>query len=210
MKYIILLMLVTLFSCQEKQEVRPVVKTKVVVRKEVKQKIYLFGLGDVPLKNIDFVKKELVSFYNYDVVVLPNQEIPKTLMVQGINKYQANNILDYLDSTHKKYDGKVLAITNVNICTDRELNGIIYKNWSIFGLGKLGGKSCVVSTNRMGKKYKDRLAKVTIHEIGHTLGLHHCENDEHCLMNDAKGKGKKVDDEKKWMCDKCRNKIKLK
>lgn len=209
MKYVILFILVTFLSCKDKQEYHSVVTNKIVTQKNVKQKIYLLGLGNIPFKNINFVKKELKDFYNYDIIVLPNQNVPNNLKVKGINKYQANNILDYLDKIYKKYDGKILAITNVNICTDRNLNGVVYKNWGIFGLGKVGGKTCVVSTNRMGKKYQDRLSKVTIHEIGHTLGLEHCDKDIHCLMNDAKGNGKKVDDEKKWMCSNCKNKIKL-
>ena len=61
------------------------------------------------------------------------------------------------------------------------------KNWGIFGLGSLSGKNCVVSTARFGNKHFDRLSKVSIHEVGHTLGIPHCNSDVNCLMNDAKG-----------------------
>ena len=57
--------------------------------------------------------------------------------------------------------------------------------------------------------HQDRLSKVTIHEVGHTLGLSHCDLDPKCLMNDAKGKASKVDSEDKVMCEQCRLKIGL-
>ena len=88
MKYIILLLLTALFSCQEKPKSNTIVKTKIVTHKKTKQRIYVFGLGDVSVNTIDFVKKELSNFYNYDVIVLPNKTIPKTLKVSGVNKYQ--------------------------------------------------------------------------------------------------------------------------
>jgi len=100
--------------------------------------------------------------------------------------------------------GKIVGITNVNISTKRTLNDVTYNDWSILGLGAIGGQSCIISTKNMVTNHNDRLSKVTIHEVGHTLGLPHCDYDINCLMNDAKGKAIKVDSEKKWMCNKCR------
>jgi len=48
---------------------------------------------------------------------------------------------------------------------------------------------------------------VALHEIGHNLGLPHCENDKKCMMNDARGTIKQVDAEKVWLCEKCKNQI---
>ena len=106
--------------------------------------------------------------------------------------------------SNKEY--KILMITNYNICTDRKLNGVTHKNWSIFGLAFLNKKPCVVSTNRL-KGSKEKLVKTSIHEIGHTLGIPHCENDR-CILTDAKGKGSRVDNMKIWLCENCTKKIK--
>jgi archaemetzincin len=58
----------------------------------------------------------------------------------------------------------------------------------------------------MGKNYKDRLIKVSIHETGHSLGVPHCKNTK-CVMTDAKGKGSTVDNATIWMCEECKSKI---
>lgn len=76
--------------------------------------------------------------------------------------------------------------------------GIIAKDISlpfltyVFGEAQIGGQAAVISTYRLertknGSKPKKsliykRLAKITIHETGHLLGLSHCRN-PNCIMN---------------------------
>lgn len=200
------LVVVSLFSCKKH-------KTNSVQQKTVKKTVLvkptmnLVALGDVPNFDIQFVKKELEVFYNVNIIIQKELIIGDELKVTGMNRYRADSILSFLDKKFRKTNGKVLAITTKDICIDRELNGVVYKNWGIFGLGSLSGKNCVVSTARFGNKHFDRLSKVSIHEVGHTLGIPHCDSDVNCLMNDAKGKGGKVDSEKKWMCKQCKLKI---
>lgn len=88
----------------------------------------------------------------------------------------------------------------------------------VFGLAK--GRVCMVSTARLdprfyGEKdmakarslYKERLIKEAIHELGHTLGLPHCQ-DKKCAMVyshtisdvDFKGRG---------FCERCRKALYL-
>jgi archaemetzincin len=68
------------------------------------------------------------------------------------------------------------------------------------GLGEEPGVATVISSFRCRKKARDaahareRLAKVAVHEIGHSLGLDHCPT-KGCLMHDAEGKVLTVDDE---------------
>ena len=88
-----------------------------------------------------------------------------------------------------------------------------YEDWGIFGLGSISGKTCVVSTFRL--KYgnaseellSSRLIKVINHEIGHTLGLQHCPH-LNCLMEDANGSIKPVDNESGDLCADCAKKVK--
>lgn len=55
----------------------------------------------------------------------------------------------------------------------------------VFGQARIQGRPAVVSVARLATedpgRTRDRVAKESIHELGHTLGLHHCEN-RGCVM----------------------------
>jgi archaemetzincin len=175
--------------------------------KKEKLKINITTMGNVKKSDVDLVSYEITKFYDANVILHPKIDLIKNSKVSGINKYDAIKILNTIEEKYPNTQHKVLLLTNYNICTDRTLNGVTHKNWGIFGMAKLNKKPCVVSTHRMGKYYKDRLVKVSIHEVGHTLGVPHCKNTK-CVMTDAKGKGSTVDNASIWMCDDCKNKIK--
>jgi predicted Zn-dependent protease len=101
----------------------------------------------------------------------------------------------------KKYEGKLSNGDNVDITiVSTPKTKLVWKliiskktySWD-------GAKS-------MFESYKDKLIKVSIHEIGHTLNIPHC-NSNKCIMNDAKGKGSNVDKELLDMCNLCKSKI---
>jgi len=173
-----------------------------------KKTIYIVPLDNVKQTDVVLSSKELKSFYNYDVVVL-NRDVTPSQYRNPSGKYNAGKILKFLGEKYQHLDGKIVGITNVNISTKRTINNVTYNDWSILGFGAINGQSCIISTKNMITNHQDRLSKVTIHEVGHTLGLSHCDFDPKCLMNDAKGKASKVDSEDKVMCEQCRLKIGL-
>ena len=172
-----------------------------------KLKINISVMGDLKNEDVELVKNELIKFYDAEVTILPKTDLLIETKVDGSNKFNANKILQNIDKLFLNTKHKVLILTNVDISTNRELNGVVYNNWGIFGLARLNSKPCVVSTHRFKTNYKEKLIKVSIHEIGHTLGIPHCHN-EKCIMTDAKGKGSTVDHMSLWMCNHCKNKIK--
>ena len=78
------------------------------------------------------------------------------------------------------------------------------------GLGYRPGNSCVVSTFRLKTTNKllfyKRLEKVVLHELGHNLGLPHCENPK-CVMTNAAEKISTVDNANALLCDACAKRI---
>jgi len=83
----------------------------------------------------------------------------------------------FLESLHDAAGDRVLGVTGVDLFAQ----GLNF----VFGQARTMGRPAVVSFARLGtpgsESFRERLAKEAIHELGHTLGLGHCENRE-CVM----------------------------
>lgn len=163
-------------------------------------------LGSMPPKSISAVKKGLLASYQVRVTVLTPVALPKEAFYYPRSRYRADKLLTFLAKTPGSYD-KVLGITSKDISTT---NGS-HHDWGLFGLGQLPGRSCILSSFRLGRKgpktRDQRLAEVAIHEVGHTFGLDHCPTAK-CVMADAEGSIKTVDESTGKLCEICRRKLK--
>jgi archaemetzincin len=170
--------------------------------------VYIQPLGVVKQKNIDIISGSVRSFYGCAVVVNKPVALTNDLLAESRTRYEASKILQKFNSSRN-----LLIITEKDIACRNEQRNI--NQWGVFGLGYRPGKTCVVSTFRLHRKnpshshqlFKERLAKVCLHEIGHNLGLDHCTSGASCLMNDARGLIKTVDEEKMILCSSCQKKL---
>jgi archaemetzincin len=153
--------------------------------------------------NLDFVKvieTAVKEFYGYKCVILSKAPLTSDILANSKTRYEASKILAKYNSNKN-----LLIITEKDIaCKKGSIN-----EWGIFGLGYRPGTTCVVSTFRIKKNvstkiFHERLKKICLHEIGHNLGLNHCSSgDNRCMMNDANGTIREVDQEKIFFCNKC-------
>jgi len=170
--------------------------------------IYVQPLGDVNPEYVKVVKQSVELFYGFTCVIKPKLDLTRDLLATSYTRYEASKILSKFKSNEN-----LLILTQKDIaCVNKERNSA---EWGIFGLGYRPGTTCVVSTFRMHSKgsqsiFYSRLKKVCLHEIGHNLGLNHCTYDRQCMMNDANGTIKQVDNEKIWFCNNCKKQLKLK
>lgn len=175
-----------------------------VLMEDAPIRIAIQPLGSVSPRVRQAVKSRLEKIYFANVTVLPSIPLPKEAFYPPRSRYRADRILMIL-ATNQKFD-KVIGITAADISTTKAP----YSDWGVFGLGQLGGRSCVVSDFRLHKKgtmsSTERLCRVAVHEVGHTLGLDHCPT-PHCTMSDAKGALKTVDEETGF-CALCRRRVK--
>lgn len=160
-------------------------------------------LGDVPKGYISGINTALKSTFVCDTVVLKQRELPHETWYAHRNRYRADKLLPILAKWCKK--DKIIGITTKDISTTKEN---IY-DWGIFGLGQLSGNACIVSSFRLGTSSSliiKRLSKISVHEVGHTLGLSHCLT-KGCIMSDANGKISTVDNEEDKPCKLCKSKL---
>ena len=170
--------------------------------------IYLQPLGRaLPAADVALVKKALVAFYALPVKLLPRVPLPAKAYYPPRRRYRAERLLHFLKTRLPADGDRILGLTAVDISTTKGR----YRDWGILGLATLEGRVCVISSFRARKKARSplhariRLAKVAVHEVGHTLGLEHCPR-RGCLMEDARGKVATSDREYD-ICQRCRAKL---
>jgi archaemetzincin len=174
--------------------------------KEPRLTVHLVALGIVPAETIAQTAKSLREAAPIDVVIEPARPLPKSAQTIEKDRYSADALLTFLDDVPATAGQKVMGIAEIDIVTPKNGN----PRWGILGLGSIDGKTSVISTYRMRRKWeggapepvvRDRLAKISLHELGHTLGLDHCPN-KGCIMEDGHGTVKTVDAET-VLCPRC-------
>jgi archaemetzincin len=172
-------------------------------------------LAILPLDGFDtgqmkMVGNELENFYGIEIGFLEPGNLPDSLKHPYKNRFNANKILQHLYRIKPKEYPFILGLTPKGIATVKGS----YKEWGILGLGSCPGPTCIISTANMGKqgkRFNERLIKVSLHEMGHNFGLPHCKSgDVHCLMRDANGTIRTIDEEKKSLCKKCSGNLRSK
>jgi len=148
---------------------------------------------------VDIVRG-LTDFYHKKIIVEKPVPLDAHLLAASKKRYSGDSILKRFNSSTN-----TLVVSEVDIVTPKK--GVT-NEWGVFGLGFRPGTVCVISSYRLKKDaspklFTERLQKVSIHEVGHNLGLEHCTKDPECMMNAAKGTIKQVDLEKIMFCKNC-------
>jgi archaemetzincin len=169
-------------------------------------KLRIIPFGKVPEKVLNKVKDELRDAFGFISEILPEKGLPKEYYNPYRHQYLAPQILDFIS---RNFKGRTLGITDQDLYAE-DLN-------FVFGQAQLNGNVAIVSIARLNPEfYKqpfneelliERAVKESIHEMGHVLGLRHCQNPE-CVMSFS-NTVIDVDRKTKNVCSKCRAQLKI-
>ncbi len=136
-------------------------------------------IGDVDDEVLSFLRDKLRDIFGCCKVLIP-MEIPMNAFNPHRGQFNSTVILFKI----KPLCQIVLGVTEVDLYADR-LN-------FVFGEAEVGGNRAIISLKRLRPEFygdepnysllKLRALKEAMHEIGHVLGLLHC-NDERCVMH---------------------------
>ena len=177
--------------------------------KVVEEHIYLVPAGEVDIKIIEKIEEELPGALpmTADAGIYPRQKIPENAYDPSRKQYKAETVLGdisrrlVLDTRNES----VLVVADMDLYTP-ELN-------FVFGLADAKNKACIISLARLrnefyglkpdNKLFLERALKEAVHELGHVLGLGHC-NSPKCVMYFSNGLPD-TDRKRSTFCHKCRN-----
>lgn len=171
----------------------------------VRNIMYIQPLGDVDIRLIRVVDSTIQVFYHYNCVILQKVSPTEDILTPSRTKYDVNKVITKFSSQYH-----ILLLTEKNI--SYKFNDQ-YPEWGCWGMAQMRGKTAVGSTYMIKdknnwRKTANRLIKVVLHEVGHNMGLQHCNRDKRCFMNDGSDGLRELDAEDIWLCNNCRAQLK--
>ena len=144
---------------------------------------HIVGLGEYSQSDLVRAKKYVEEFYGFSCVVDGNVPTKPSMYVENSITLDITKCLAELSVQGQK----TIYVTNEKVYS---------KKWGMVrGMTHIRGNTVIVNGGK-------NLQETVIHELGHTLGLGHCDNPQ-CVMavnNDAEDTGQ--------FCSKCKNQLK--
>jgi archaemetzincin len=171
------------------------------------KKIQLLQLGEMSPALVAGLKEGLAREFSAACEVLPPGPHPTYAFNPARRQYCSTDILAELAARPAPPASKLLAITSSDL--------FIPILTFVFGEAQMNGTCAVVSTFRLHQEFyglppdsellQSRLIKEAVHELGHTLGIAHCE-DYNCVMAPSHAV-EWIDLKKTALCEACRSAV---
>ncbi|MDD5135646.1 MAG: archaemetzincin family Zn-dependent metalloprotease [Phycisphaerae bacterium] len=144
--------------------------------------IELQPIGEIETAILQELSIKLIATFGCPVIIKNPIPVPQEAFVPDRNQYFSDAFLKRLQPAKNK-ETRILGITDVNLFT-RGLNFVFGQADSTTGIA-------VISLHRLRQDIcglpsdqtllLERALKEAVHELGHTFGMEHCE-EERCVM----------------------------
>jgi archaemetzincin len=171
------------------------------------KRIQLLPLGSVPQDYLADLAEGLAGEFLIPCEILSPINEPSFAFNVTRQQYSSTEILAALAQRGMPDTWRLVGVTTLDL--------YIPILTFVFGEAQMGGTSAVVSLHRLRDEFyglppnvlalRERLLKETVHELGHTLDLAHCE-DYQCVMSASHGI-ELVDLKSSRFCKACRGAV---
>ncbi len=166
--------------------------------------VHLLRVGKTDISLLESLRDALPSCLPVSCEILPFQFDPAPSYHPERQQFHSSELLQRMQSLVEHRDWRFLAIADVDLYIP------ILKY--VFGEAQIGGPCAIVSSFRLRQEFygldvdhallRQRLLKECVHELGHTLDLHHCQ-DYRCAMASSHAV-EWIDLRENTLCEACR------
>ena len=172
--------------------------------------VHLLPVGKVDVSLLDHLRVFIPQSLHVSCDILPTALDPMQVYHAERQQYHSSEIIQRMQPLVRPQDWRILAIADLDLYIP------ILKY--VFGEAQMGGPCAVVSAYRLHQEFygldrddtllRQRLLKESVHELGHTLDLRHCQ-DYRCAMASSHAV-EWIDLREPTLCATCQSQVELK
>lgn len=172
--------------------------------------IHLLPVGKVNASLLEDLRSAIPRSLPVKCEIFPVELDPAPSYHAERQQYHSSEILQRMQALLRSQDSRLLAVADLDLYIP------ILKY--VFGEAQIGGPCAVVSLYRLRQEFygldrddallSQRLLKESVHELGHTFNLLHCE-DYRCVMASSHAV-EWIDLREHALCETCRSKVEAK